>query len=64
MHRVAIIGAGPFGMFAAAELLRNRDVLVDVFDRLPDPVRPETRFRAVSWGRAGVAGRARPSPTG
>jgi ferredoxin/flavodoxin---NADP+ reductase len=45
--RVAIIGAGPAGAFAAAALLRARgDVEVDLFERLPTP-----------WGllRGGVA---------
>ena len=36
--RVAIIGAGPSGFYAADALLKNReDVSVDVFDRLPTP---------------------------
>jgi ferredoxin/flavodoxin---NADP+ reductase len=46
-RRVAIVGAGPAGAFAAAELLRaHPDVEIDLFDRLPTP-----------WGllRAGVA---------
>src|SRR3954462_9593657 len=45
--RVAIVGAGPAGAFAADRLLRARgDVEIDLFDRLPTP-----------WGllRAGVA---------
>jgi len=45
--RVAIVGAGPAGAFAADRLLRARgDVEVDLFERLPTP-----------WGllRAGVA---------
>jgi ferredoxin--NADP+ reductase len=45
--RVAIVGAGPAGAFAAASLLRARgDVDVDLFERLPTP-----------WGllRGGVA---------
>src|SRR2546430_5891364 len=45
--RVAIVGAGPAGAFAAAALLRARgDVEVDLFERLPTP-----------WGllRGGVA---------
>lgn len=35
--RVAIVGAGPAGLYAAAELARQRDpvVTVNVFDRLP-----------------------------
>ena len=36
--RVAIIGAGPSGFYAADALLKNReDISVDVFDRLPTP---------------------------
>ena len=45
--RVAVVGAGPAGAFAAASLLRARgDVEIDLFERLPTP-----------WGllRAGVA---------
>jgi ferredoxin/flavodoxin---NADP+ reductase len=45
--RVAIVGAGPAGAFAAASVLRARgDVEIDLFERLPTP-----------WGllRAGVA---------
>src|SRR5687767_14331938 len=46
-HRVAIVGAGPAGAFAADRLLRARgDVQIDLFERLPTP-----------WGllRGGVA---------
>jgi ferredoxin/flavodoxin---NADP+ reductase len=45
--RVAVVGAGPAGAFAAAALLRSRgDAEIDFFERLPTP-----------WGllRAGVA---------
>jgi len=37
--RVAIVGAGPSGFFAAASLLKQKDVAVrvDMFDRLPAP---------------------------
>lgn len=35
--RVAVIGAGPAGLYAADELLRHEGVQVDVFDRLPAP---------------------------
>jgi ferredoxin--NADP+ reductase len=47
MTRVAVVGAGPAGAFAAATLLRARgDVEIDLIERLPTP-----------WGllRAGVA---------
>lgn len=37
MPRVAVIGAGPSGLFAAAELLRQPDARVDVVDALPTP---------------------------
>lgn len=37
-HLVAVVGAGPSGLYAAGELLRSSGaVLVDVFDRLPTP---------------------------
>ncbi|MGV8873855.1 MAG: FAD-dependent oxidoreductase [Rhodococcus sp. (in: high G+C Gram-positive bacteria)] len=44
--RVAIVGSGPAGMYAAEELLRHSDIDVDVFERLLTP-----------WGlvRSGVA---------
>src|ERR687887_2902352 len=46
--RVAIVGSGPAGFYAAGQLLKDKErtVQVDVFDRLPTP-----------WGlvRAGVA---------
>ncbi|HEY3336968.1 MAG TPA: FAD-dependent oxidoreductase [Propionicimonas sp.] len=35
--RVAIVGAGPSGLFAAAALVAHPDVRVDIFDRLPTP---------------------------
>ena len=35
--RIAIVGAGPSGLFAAAALIANPDVEVDIFDRLPTP---------------------------
>ncbi len=38
--KVAVVGAGPAGFFAAAALLKNKagvDVRVDLFDRLPAP---------------------------
>ncbi|OUZ11001.1 4Fe-4S ferredoxin [Aeromicrobium sp. PE09-221] len=35
--RVAIVGAGPAGLYAADELLRHDDVQVTVVDRLPTP---------------------------
>lgn len=37
MPHVAVVGAGPSGVFAAAELLTRPDVQVDVLDRLPTP---------------------------
>lgn len=37
-HRVAIVGAGPSGLYAADGLLRaNPDLHIDVIDRLPTP---------------------------
>ena len=36
-RRVAIVGAGPAGLFAAAALVAHPDVEVDIFDRLPTP---------------------------
>jgi ferredoxin--NADP+ reductase len=35
--RVAVVGAGPAGLYAADELLKHPGVSVDVFDRLPTP---------------------------
>lgn len=35
--RVAIVGAGPAAMYAADELLKYPDVVVDLIDRLPTP---------------------------
>jgi len=35
--RVAVIGAGPAGLYAADELLKHPEISVDVFDRLPTP---------------------------
>jgi len=35
--RVAVVGAGPAGLYAADELLKHEGVSVDVFDRLPTP---------------------------
>lgn len=35
--RVAVVGAGPAGLYAADELLKYPNVTVDVFDRLPTP---------------------------
>ncbi len=37
MLRVAVIGAGPAGVYAAGALTEHEDVLVDVIDRLPCP---------------------------
>ncbi len=37
-RRVAIVGAGPAGLFTAAALLaRSDDLAIDIFDRLPTP---------------------------
>lgn len=44
--RVAVVGAGPAGLYAADELLKHAGVSVDVFDRLPTPY---------GLARAGVA---------
>jgi ferredoxin--NADP+ reductase len=44
--RVAVIGSGPAGLYAADELLKHPGVTVDVFDRLPTPY---------GLARAGVA---------
>lgn len=35
--RVAVVGSGPAGMYAADELLRHPEISVDVLDRLPTP---------------------------
>ncbi|MTB84669.1 FAD-dependent oxidoreductase [Nocardioides marmotae] len=35
--RVAVVGAGPAGLYTADELLRHPEVNVDVLDRLPTP---------------------------
>lgn len=35
--RVAVVGAGPAGLYVADELLRHPEVSVDVLDRLPTP---------------------------
>ncbi|NKI44143.1 FAD-dependent oxidoreductase [Streptomyces physcomitrii] len=35
--RVAVVGAGPAGLYTADELLKNQGVSVDVLDRLPTP---------------------------
>ncbi len=35
--RVAVVGSGPSGMYAAAELINDVQATVDVFDRLPIP---------------------------
>lgn len=35
--RVAVVGAGPAGLYAADELLAHPEVTVDVYDRLPTP---------------------------
>jgi ferredoxin--NADP+ reductase len=35
--RVAVVGAGPAGLYAADDLLTHPEIRVDVFDRLPTP---------------------------
>ena len=35
--RVAVVGAGPAGLYTAAELLAHPEITVDVYDRLPAP---------------------------
>jgi ferredoxin--NADP+ reductase len=35
--RVAVVGAGPAGLYTADELLTHPEISVDVFDRLPTP---------------------------
>jgi ferredoxin--NADP+ reductase len=35
--RVAVVGAGPAGLYTADELLKHPEVQVDVYDRLPTP---------------------------
>lgn len=35
--RVAVVGAGPAGLYTADELLKHSEITVDVFDRLPTP---------------------------
>jgi ferredoxin--NADP+ reductase len=35
--RVAVVGAGPAGLYTADELLKHPEVIVDVLDRLPTP---------------------------
>jgi ferredoxin--NADP+ reductase len=37
MSRIAVVGAGPSGVYCAAALLALKDLSVDVFDRLPSP---------------------------
>ncbi|MFB9315130.1 FAD-dependent oxidoreductase [Nocardioides plantarum] len=36
-RRVAIVGAGPAGLYTADELLKHPEISVDVYDRLPTP---------------------------
>ncbi|MCZ4497543.1 MAG: 4Fe-4S ferredoxin, partial [Marmoricola sp.] len=36
-HRVAVVGAGPAGLYTADELLKHPEISVDVYDRLPTP---------------------------
>ena len=35
--RIAVVGAGPAGLYAADELLKHPELRVDVYDRLPTP---------------------------
>ena len=35
--RIAVVGAGPAGLYTADELLKHPEISVDVFDRLPTP---------------------------
>ncbi|WP_148615024.1 FAD-dependent oxidoreductase [Nocardioides rubriscoriae] len=35
--RVAVVGAGPAGLYTADELLKHPEIAVDVYDRLPTP---------------------------
>ena len=35
--RVAVVGSGPAGLYTADELVKQGDVAIDVFDRLPAP---------------------------
>jgi ferredoxin--NADP+ reductase len=35
--RVAVVGAGPAGLYTADELLKHPEISVDVYDRLPTP---------------------------
>jgi ferredoxin/flavodoxin---NADP+ reductase len=53
--RIAIIGAGPAGFYAAETLLKKRDIVltIDIFNRFPTPfglvrdgVAPDHQFHA------------------
>ena len=65
-YRVAIVGAGPSGLFAAQFLTARDDIEVDIFDRLPTPygllrygVAPDhTSIKAVAHALARVFGSA------
>jgi ferredoxin--NADP+ reductase len=60
--RVAIVGSGPAGVYAAGALSRHGDVLVDVLDRLPAPyglvrygVAPDhPKIKSISRALAGI----------
>lgn len=62
MLRVAIVGSGPAGVYAAEALTRRGNVTVDVFDRLPSPfglvrygVAPDhPKIRSISAALTGV----------
>ncbi|GAA4540232.1 FAD-dependent oxidoreductase [Pseudonocardia xishanensis] len=64
MISVAVVGAGPSGVFAAAELLKTPEASVDVLDRLPTPfglvrygVAPDhTRIKSVAKTMTRVLG--------
>ena len=62
-HRVAIVGAGPSGFYAADGLLRaNPDLHIDIIDRLPTPLRAGAGRRgARSPGHQGRGAPVRPA---
>ena len=62
MLRIAVVGSGPAGVYAAEALLRHGDVNVDVLDRLPAPyglvrygVAPDhVKIRSISTALAAI----------